>query len=90
MSSNRVWSIYESAEQRGLLWIGTWGGGLNKLLRRKEEILHYKHKPGNPNSLGDNTVWSIYEDHSGALWIGTNKGLDKMERTEIGETGFTH
>ena len=35
----------------------------------------------NPKSLSDNLVFAIYEDRAGALWIGTNLGLDRLDRS---------
>ncbi|NIR73207.1 hypothetical protein GWO43_07920, partial [candidate division KSB1 bacterium] len=46
-------------------------------------FIHYKNNPDNPNSLSNNNVWSIYEDQSGALWIGTwGGGLNKLVPNE--------
>ena len=82
LSSNRVFSIYEDSQ--GNLWIGTWGGGLNKLIKSGNEInsratfKQYKHDPKNPFSLSDNGVLSIYEDKNKCLWVGTyGGGLNK-------------
>ena len=33
----------------------------------------------NPNSLSDNIVYCLFEDANGALWIGTNGGLNKFK-----------
>ncbi len=71
-------------DNKGFMWFGTWDG-LNKYDGYNFTI--YRHDQGNPHSLGDNTVWSLYEDLGGALWIGTGAGLDYLNR----ETGqFTH
>ncbi|MBT8385967.1 MAG: response regulator, partial [Ignavibacteria bacterium] len=87
---DRVWSILE--DKKGILWVGTWGGGLNKLqivtnpdgtvnTNLKVSFVHYKYNPDEPNSLSDNGVPSIYEDNSGNLWIGTyGGGLNKFDR----------
>jgi signal transduction histidine kinase/CheY-like chemotaxis protein/ligand-binding sensor domain-containing protein len=81
LSNNFVYSIYE--DRSGTLWIGTFGGGLNKVVPSKSEgspptFIHYKNDPNNPNSLSSNLVLSIYEDKSGILWIGTGGGLNKL------------
>jgi ligand-binding sensor domain-containing protein len=83
LSDSRVISIYK--DQTGVLWIGTAGGGLNQLVRSDNEespltFIHYKQDPNNPQSLNDNGVMSIHEDHTGALWIGTGSGLNKFDR----------
>ncbi len=80
LSDNWVNSIYE--DRSGVLWIGTWNGGLNKLDREKEKFTHYKNNPNNPSSLSNNRVLSIYEDPDEVgrvLWIGTQGGgLNKL------------
>jgi len=41
----------------------------------------YKNNPLDKNSISDNFIWTIYEDKSGTLWIGTNShGLCKFDR----------
>jgi signal transduction histidine kinase len=75
-----------------VLWIGTLSEGLNKFDREKETptgvaFTRYQHDPDNPNSLSHNSVWSIYEDRSGVLWIGTHGGLNQFDRDQ---EKFTH
>ena len=40
----------------------------------------YRHKPDNRNSLMDSAVISAYEDSKGFLWIGTERGLNRLDR----------
>src|SRR6185436_3983206 len=69
----------------GAIWIGTFGGGLNRLDPRTRQITHYRHSPNDPTSLSDDLVWSVYVDRDGTLWIGTNAGVlnrfDRASRT---------
>ncbi len=76
LSDNTVYSIYQ--DQAGVLWIGTFGGGLNKFDRSTERFARYQTDPNDPHSLSDSTVWSIYQDQAGVLWIGTNGGLNRL------------
>ena len=79
LGSSVVWSIYE--DRSGVMWFGTYGGGLNKYNRSSERFRLYQHRPNLPNSLSDNMIWSITEDSSGRLWIGTfNGGLNMLDR----------
>ncbi len=77
-------AIYE--DRSGVLWVGTWGGGLNRFNREEETFAHWVNNPENPSSLSDNSVYSIYEDRSGVLWIGTVNGLNRFK---IGREKFT-
>src|SRR5262249_14571953 len=40
----------------------------------------YRHT-GEPGSLSSDNVKTIYEDPVGTLWIGTNRGIDRMDRS---------
>lgn len=72
ISHNRIMSIFE--DQAGVLWIGTWGGGLNRFERETGHFRHFISDPTDARSLSSNTITSIVEDHFGNLWIGTNGG----------------
>ncbi len=78
LSHNLVISLCEDRSE--MLWVGTWGGGLNRFDRKTEKFEVYANIPGDPNSLSNNNVWSIYEDKGGILWIGTDNGLNKYDR----------
>ncbi|MCD6441414.1 MAG: histidine kinase, partial [Candidatus Marinimicrobia bacterium] len=89
LSHNEIRSICE--DQFGDLWVGTWGGGINRVIfdttadRENSEsrptFIRYNYDPDNHKSLGHNRIWSIYEDISGELWIGTDGGgLNKFDR----------
>ena len=38
-------SIYE--DRRGVLWFGTYGGGVNKYDRQRDNFAYYRHDPTN-------------------------------------------
>jgi ligand-binding sensor domain-containing protein/DNA-binding CsgD family transcriptional regulator len=67
------------ADSSGTIWIGTQGGGLNKLTpseatRDNPEFVVYKNAPDNPASLSEDIIISLFEDRAGRLWVGTAKG----------------
>jgi len=79
IKTNDVRSIF--ADHSGVLWIGTYNAGVNKLDPGKKQFIHYRKEPNNRNSLNHNMVWSIFEDRKGILWIGTHGGeLTKFDR----------
>jgi signal transduction histidine kinase len=39
----------------------------------------FKHNPDDPKTLSNNTVNSVYIDISGAVWLGTQNGLNRLE-----------
>ncbi len=76
---NTILSLY--LDRSGVLWAGTDFGGLKKNDLNPKPIQHYKHEPGNPNSLNDNHIWGLYEDRERVVWIGTDAGgLNRFDR----------
>ena len=78
LASDFITSIH--GDREGNLWIGSWGGGLDKLTpenKAKGRFIHYNQSPGDSMSLINDFVSSIIEDQRGYLWIGTLGGLNK-------------
>lgn len=88
LSYNEIRAMYE--DSAGVLWIGTFFGGLNKYDPAMERFTNYRNIPGNSQSLSHNNVRAISEDKSGNLWIGTDDGLNKFDRTTETFTRFHH
>jgi len=66
-------------DQHGTLWIGTWGGGLNRYNPESETFSHYRNDPADTTSLSDNVITVMLEDREGAMWIGTSGGLNRFD-----------
>lgn len=79
LSHDYAYKIYQTKDN--LIWIGTLGGGLNMYDSKNEKFIHYKENPNDSTALSNNTIWAIHEDRIGNLWIGTNNGLNKFNRT---------
>jgi PAS domain S-box-containing protein len=65
----------------GALWIGTDYSGVERFDPGTERFTVYKHNTNDPASLSNNRVNSVYFDHSGTMWVGTQDGLDKFDRS---------
>ena len=90
-SHPEVLALYAATHSPGTLWIGTNGGGLDRLERLESRFINYRHDPSNPKSLSDNAVSSIAEDPSGTLWVGTIRGgLNKFDFATGLFTRFQH
>lgn len=73
-----VSAIYEDSE--GIMWFGLGNdGGLVKYNKKTGEVKNYL-SDDNKNSLSFNNVRSISEDSSGNIWIGTQDGLNKLNK----------
>ncbi len=56
------------------IWIGTNGGGLNRLDTEADTFSHYTSREGLPG----NVVSSILDDDAGNLWLASNRGVVKI------------
>ncbi|MCP5102093.1 MAG: SpoIIE family protein phosphatase, partial [bacterium] len=82
--------VYSFAEDRsGNIWLGTFGGGLNKFDHNSEQFTHYRAAAGNANRsngtggsnrLSSDFIFSVTIDGDGIIWMGTNgAGLDRFD-----------
>ena len=64
-------------DRTGTLWLGTWGGGLNRM-NADGTFTRFMHDPQRPTSISEDSIWVIEQDSKGTLWIGTQIGLNRM------------
>jgi len=64
-------------DRNGFFWMGG-SGGVNRFDPKTGRFTVYAHKLGEPSSLSNDLVTSVYVDHSGALWVSTQNGLNKL------------
>jgi signal transduction histidine kinase/streptogramin lyase len=64
-------------DREGALWIGSWSSGLWRVFNGRAE--HYTHADG----LSGNSVWSIFEDKEGSVWVATDQGVDQFRAPAI-------
>ncbi|HVP00234.1 MAG TPA: two-component regulator propeller domain-containing protein [Bryobacteraceae bacterium] len=74
-----TWIISIAEDRSGNLWFGTVGAGLNRLDRRTGKFKVYRHNPDDPHSLSHDTVTKMFVDRAGAVWAGTEDGLDLFD-----------
>ncbi|MDQ1353684.1 MAG: hypothetical protein QG657_3991 [Acidobacteriota bacterium] len=83
LNNNFITCMIETA--KGVLWVGTEGGGISRFDPDKGTFKPYIYKPGNPVGLSHNNVTCILEAKDGKLWIGTYGGglniLDPLKET---------
>ena len=78
-------------DSQGLIWVGTWGGGLNRFDPTTESFVRYAADPNAANALRDRRVQTIFEDRSGGLWVGTfSGGLSRFDRATGTFTSYLH
>lgn len=78
-------------DEEGIIWVATWGGGLNVIDPKSNTVIHYKHNPEDTSSISGNHVYSLMEDSNGNIWLGTrNAGLNKFNKTSKKFTRYLH
>ena len=90
LPDDQITEMYQ--DQQGRLWVGTWHNGMAYLdpeawAKGEARFVRFTHDPNDASTLSDNGVWAIHQDRSGAIWAGTQTGLNRLDL----KTGkFTH
>ncbi|MTI88231.1 MAG: GHKL domain-containing protein [Balneolaceae bacterium] len=75
-SSNGFTEILE--DHKGTIWLGSGEEGLFIFDREKEEVVPFHNFKDTSESLSKSTVFKIFEDSRHNIWVGTSKGLKKI------------
>uniref|UniRef100_UPI0037BE9DD5 ligand-binding sensor domain-containing protein n=1 Tax=Flavobacterium sp. TaxID=239 RepID=UPI0037BE9DD5 len=86
LCNNTIWDIKEIKNE---IWIGT-SSGLSIYNKTTKKFTSLFHSSRNRLSIPNNFVLSILEAKSGAIWIGTAKGLCKLTSRKNGIFSFQH
>ncbi|MEM7368583.1 MAG: two-component regulator propeller domain-containing protein [Bacteroidota bacterium] len=82
-------------DRSGVIWVGTYGSGLNHYSPYREKFVHYEQQANNVNSLSNNYIFAFEESRlgpPGTLWIGTHRnGANLMVQDPVsGRVLFRH
>lgn len=67
-------------DRDGNFWALTRAGAVYRFDSGSPRFRSYRHQQANPQSLGKGTVTAAYMDDPDTLWIGTNRGLNRVDR----------
>jgi signal transduction histidine kinase/ligand-binding sensor domain-containing protein/DNA-binding response OmpR family regulator len=85
INHSKVFSLKK--DDKGYLWEGTYGGGLNKIkFDDNDDVIEYKSY-NKTNLLKDNAVYGILQDDNKNLWLSTDMGICKFN-IDTEETNF--
>ncbi|MEM9983991.1 MAG: two-component regulator propeller domain-containing protein, partial [Bacteroidota bacterium] len=59
-------------DEEGRIWVGTFQG--LDVISRDGRIAHFDHSKSIPSSLSHNSIWSLFRDRDGAMWVGSYFG----------------
>ncbi len=79
LGHSRVKAILQSRDRA--LWVGLYGGGLDRIDLDSGRIDHYRHDPGNPASLSGDNIFALYQGPgSDGVWAGSfGDGLNYID-----------
>ncbi len=75
---NKINAVYQGIVDSTTLWIGTDDGAFAFQVFEKKFTRLFVEAPGFNNKI--EKVNEFFEDNSGVVWIGTNKGLQKIDK----------
>lgn len=82
VAQSQVYSVIQ--DSKGLLWMGTRGGGITSYDGKEFKTLTQK------DGLKSNYIFCIREDKNNKLWIGTNNGFSTYNGIEFKNYSFGH
>ena len=86
INSNTIWDIEE--DNNGNLLLATEGGlNITSIEKQHLQFTAYQVEYLNPHSISSNSLLALHKDKAGLIWIGTHKGINKIDP---GLQKFTH
>ncbi len=77
-------------DNSGALWLGTRLNGAYMLEKHSGTLFGITNNQSDPNSLSSNRILCIREDRTGNIWIGTDNGINKLNKRSLDFGHFQH
>jgi ligand-binding sensor domain-containing protein/signal transduction histidine kinase len=68
-------------DRDGRFWSTTKAGAVYRFDTERPRFRSYRHQQAAPQSLGKGSVTAAYAEGAQTLWIGTDRGLNRVDRT---------
>jgi len=88
IASDKIWTCYQ--DNYGGLWFGLFPFGVSMVNDYALAFDNYTYDPADSNSLSDNQILSLAEAKSGDIWVGTENGLNYIDRKTGEITRYLH
>lgn len=75
LTSNRTYKVV--GDHQGEIWISTRERGLNRVVRDDRGRIHFRrywNEPGQKPVLSNNSIYNMYVDREGRLWLANDNG----------------
>ena len=87
LPSSKVRSLYQDKD--GDWWFGHFPSGASRINPYAISFDNFQHDPLDGNSLSHNSILRLAEDDFGNLWVGTEDGLNYIDRSNSVITRYT-
>ena len=67
-------------DRENSFWSTTKAGDVHRFQPQNPGFRSYRHQRGNPHSLDEGSVTAAYVEDRNTLWIGTDRGLNRVDR----------
>ncbi len=72
--SNEIISM--AVDSSGMIWLATYGSGLDRFDPTTNTFTHFRHKEDDSSSISYDSLTAVMVDHSGKVYVSSLKGLD--------------
>jgi ligand-binding sensor domain-containing protein len=88
---NSQWVTAIAEDNKGELWVGTYGNGIFLMNETTGKTTNIVHNPDNSHSISNNYISSLLLDNQGNIWAGTAwKGVCKFNPEAYRFTHYQH
>jgi len=81
LSNNYIYDIAQ--DLNGIVWLGSWGGGLSKFNVEKRSFVHFDLHSKNQKGMVTDVVTALLPSSKGDIWFGSKDGLFRFHPNPV-------